>query len=120
MNNREEKEFIANFLYGIGALVVTFAILMLIQAVMDDPKRITNIFNASPSPLPKNKMQKSITVINTGNTYRCRAPGAKLRNYFDQLVAQGWTVTSSETNNFYGDYGNSRGPCSITYYVLEK
>jgi hypothetical protein len=72
------------------------------------------------NPPPKSKMQKSITVINTGNTYRCRAPGAKLRNYFDQLVAQGWTVTSSETNNFYGDYGNSRGPCSITYYVLEK
>ena len=71
--------------------------------------------------LENHQKQMSVVVLNTGNTYRCGEAGrAKTRPYFEQLLSQGWRVASSETNNFNGGYGVGRGPCSLTYYILEK
>lgn len=66
---------------------------------------------------------KSVVVINTGSTYYCGQAGvAKTRSYLDNLLADGWSIESSDTSTFAStQYGYNRGKtCSFTYYVVKR
>ena len=66
----------------------------------------------------KESNRKSVVILNTGSTYYCGQAGiAKTRDYLNNLLADGWSVESSETSTFAGIRGNT---CSFSYYVMKK
>lgn len=123
MQNMHARLILKNF--GIATLVVlgVFAAVTLLPML---PNAL--VFNTPPKnkenpPENKERNRTSVVVINTGSTYYCGQAGvAKTRDYLNKLLADGWSIESSEASTFAStQYGYNKGnTCSFSYYVLKK
>ena len=116
MQKTHTREILKNF--GIATLVLLGIFVVLLEFQFF-PKFL--VFNNSQKNKEENR--KSVVVINTGSTYYCgEAKVAKTRDYLNNLLADGWSIESSEASTFAStQYGYNRGKtCTFSYYGLKK